>query len=92
MDMAMRLRTRAVAIKFDTAQATWSLGEHQVRATESDGTAVRFQLYTIGKRETLVGSYSGTIGSTPQEVAQYLVYFLETGKPWHQGLAKKGLA
>jgi hypothetical protein len=92
MDMAMRLRTRAVAIRFDGARATWKLDGREVRASETDGTSVRFGLYTVEERETLVGSYAGTIGSTPQEVAQYLVYFLETGKPWHHGLAKKGLA
>ena len=87
----MRDRTPAVAIQFDGASATWKLGKHEIRATETDAKSVRFQLFTVKARETLVGSYSGTIGATPQEVAQYLVYFLETGKPWHHGLAKKGL-
>ena len=91
MDMAMRDRTPAAAIQFDAARATWTLGSHEIRASEMNGKSVRFQLYTVKGRETLVGSYSGTIGATPQEVAQYLVYFLETGKPWHHGLAKKGL-
>ncbi len=92
MDMAMRSRTPAAAIQFDAKRTTWKLGGHEVRASEVDAKSVRFELFTIKGRETPVGSYSGTIGATPQEVAQYLVYFLETGKPWHQGLAKKGLA
>jgi hypothetical protein len=91
MDIAMRTRIPAAAILFSVTRATWRLGNHEIRANEMDGT-IRFQLYTVDKRATLVGSYSGTIGATPREVAQYLVYFLETGKPWHQGLAKKGLA
>lgn len=87
----MRDRTPAVAIQFDAARAAWTLGTHEIRASVTSAKSVRFGLYTVKGRETLVGSYSGTIGATPQEVAQYLVYFLETGKPWHQGLAKKGL-
>lgn len=87
----MRARTKA-KITFDGARATWKLGRHEVRADEKDGTAVRFRLYTVDGRERLVGSYAGKIGSTPQEVAQYLLYFLETGTPWHHGLAKKDLA
>ena len=92
MDMAMRVRTPSAPIHFDAARATWKLGGHEIRATETDGKSVRFELFTVKGRETPVGSYSGTIGGTPQEVAQYLVYFLESGKPWHHGLAKKGLA
>jgi hypothetical protein len=91
MDMAMRDRTPAAAIQFDAARAAWTLGPHEVRASAIDALSIRFDLYTVREREALVGSYSGTVGATPQEVAQYLVYFLETGKPWHQGLAKKGL-
>jgi hypothetical protein len=91
MDIAMRVRTPAAPIKFDAARATWKLGEHEIRAREVDSTSVRFELFTVKDRATPVGSYSGTIGATPQEVAQYLVYFLESGKPWHHGLAKKGL-
>jgi hypothetical protein len=91
MDMAMRARTYGAAIRFDPARAAWTLGAHEIRASETNGASVRFELYTLAGRETLVGSYAGTIGGTPQEVAQYLVYFLETGKPWHHGLAKKGL-
>jgi hypothetical protein len=92
MDIAMRARMPAAKIQFDGARATWSLGEHQIRASETNEKSVRFQLFNVGGTETLVGSYSGTIGATPQEIAQYLVYFLEAGKPWHHGLAKKGLA
>lgn len=92
MDMAMRDRIPAAPFTFDGARATWTMGRHEVRADETSATSVRFRLYTLDGRERLVGSYSGTIGSTPQEVAQYLVYFLETGKPWHHGLSKKGLA
>jgi hypothetical protein len=91
MDMAMRDRTPAAAIQFDAGRVAWTLGAHEIRASVTDAKSVRFELYTVNGRETFVGSYSGTIGATPQEVAQYLVYFLETGKPWHQGLAKKGL-
>lgn len=87
----MRARTPAAKITFDGVRAVWKLGRHEVRADEMNGTSVRFRLYTVEKRDRLVGSYSGTIGSTPQEVAQYLLYFLETGKPWHHGLAKKDL-
>jgi len=88
----MRARTPAAKIAFDGVRGTWKLGRHEVRANEEKGTSVRFRLYTVDGRERLVGTYSGTIGSTPQEVAQYLLYFLETGKPWHHGLAKKDLA
>ncbi len=91
MDMAMRSRTPASAIQFDAARATWKLGGHEIRASEMDGKSVRFELLTVKGRKIPVGSYSGTIGATPEEIAQYLVYFLETGKPWHQGLAKKEL-
>jgi hypothetical protein len=91
MDIAMRVRTPAAPITFDAVHATWKLGEHEIRAREVDGTSVRFELFTVKGSETPVGSYSGTVGATPQEVAQYLVYFLESGKPWHHGLAKKGL-
>jgi hypothetical protein len=91
MDAAMRARTPSAAIRFDGAHATWTLGHHQVRASATDDASVRFELVTVTDRDTKVGSYSGTIGSTPQEVAQFLLYFLETGKPWHHGLAKKGL-
>lgn len=87
----MRARTPAAKIAFDGARAVWRSGAHEVRADEVSGTSVRFRLYTVEGRERLVGSYSGRIGSTPHEVAQYLIYFLETGKPWHHGLAKKGL-
>jgi len=90
--MAIRVRTRAAPITFDGVRATWRSGTHEVRADEMNATSVRFRLYSVTGREKLVGSYSGTIGSTPKEVAQYLVYFLETGKPWHHGLAKKDLA
>ena len=92
MDIAMRVRTPTLPFRFEGVRATWVLGTHEVRATEVSATSVRFELYTVEDGETLVGSYSGTIGSTPQEVAQYLVYFLESGQPWHRGLAKKGLA
>jgi hypothetical protein len=91
MDMAMRERTPGAAIQFDGTRSAWTLGSHEVRASATDARTVRFELYTVKGREKQVGSYSGRIGATPQEVAQYLVYFLETGKPWHQGLAKKGL-
>jgi hypothetical protein len=92
MDMAMRVRTPAAAIRFDVLKATWRLGTHEIRASETSGKSVRFLLYAIDDGETLVGSYSGTIGSTPREIVEYLLYFLDTGKPWHHGLAKKGLA
>lgn len=88
----MRARTPARKIVFDGARGVWKFGRHEVRADDMDGAAVRFRLYTVTARERLVGSYSGKIGSTPNEVAQYLLYFLETGKPWHHGLAKKDLA
>jgi hypothetical protein len=91
MDMAMRLRMPAAPIRYDGDRAAWTLGEHEVRANEVDGRAVRFQLFNLTGGEQLVGSYSGTIGGTPQEIAQYLVYFLDAGKPWHHGLGKKGL-
>jgi hypothetical protein len=91
MDMAMRLRMPSAHIRFDPERATWQLGEHEVRANEVSRTSVRFQLFTVGDHEQFVGSYSGTIGATPQEIAQYLVYFLDAGKPWHHGLGKKGL-
>ena len=88
----MRARMPSAAIRFDGKSETWTLGRQLVRASATDTGSVRFELVTVTDRETKVGSYSGTIGSTPQEVAQFLLYFLETGKPWHHGLAKKGLA
>ena len=91
MDIAMRERMPALAIRFDAARGTWSLGAHEIRSTAMKGRIIRFQLFTIGTSETLVGTYSGTIGATPEEVAQYLVYFLETGKPWHHGFSNRGL-
>ena len=91
MDIAMRERMPSLAIRFDAASGTWVLGRHEVRSNQMKDRSIRFQLFTTGKSETLVGSYSGTIGATPNELAQYLIYFLETGKPWHRGLAK-GLA
>jgi spore coat protein U-like protein len=91
MDIAMRARTTRSKIAFDAANGTWTLGERLVRTTETDGEVIRFRLFTTAAAETLVGSYSGTIGTTPDEVAQYLVYFLESGKPWHQGLSNRGI-
>jgi hypothetical protein len=91
MDIAMRARATRSKISFDAVRGTWTLGKHMVRTSEADGKMIRFQLITVAKAETLVGSYSGTIGTTPDEVAQYLVYFLESGKPWHQGLPNRGL-
>jgi hypothetical protein len=91
MDIAMRARTARTTISFDAARGTWTRGAHVVRTTETGGKVIRFQLFTTAPVETLVGSYSGTIGTTPDEVAQYLVYFLESGKPWHQGLPNRGL-
>jgi hypothetical protein len=91
MDIAMRIRMPATAIRFDGGRTAWSLGDHEIRASEISGSVVRFQLFHVKDGETLVGTYSGTVGAATQEIAQYLVYFLETGKPWHRGLAKKGL-
>jgi hypothetical protein len=92
MDIALHARAVGSAIEFDAALGTWTLGKHVVRSNEVDGKTVRFQLFMSGRAETLVGSYSGTIGSMPDSVAQYLVYFLETGKPWHRGLSNRGLS
>ena len=91
MDIAMHARAVGSSFEFDGAHGTWTRGKHVVRSNEVDEKTVRFQLFTTGKTETLVGSYSGTIGTTPDSVAQYLVYFLETGKPWHRGLSNRGL-
>jgi hypothetical protein len=91
MDIAMRARTTRSKIAFDAVHGTWTLGKQVVRTSEADGKVIRFQLLTMTAAETLVGSYSGTIGTTPDELAQYLVYFLESGKPWHQGLPNRGL-
>jgi hypothetical protein len=91
MNVALRERAAGVAVSFDARRHVWTLGDREIRAAEIDAKAVRFQLYTKGPRERLVGSYSGTIGATPDEVVAYLVYFLETGKAWHQNLAKGGL-
>jgi hypothetical protein len=92
MDIAMRERMPASAIKFNVTRGIWNLGNHEIRASAADDRTIRFQLFTIDASATLVGSYSGKVGVTPKEVAQYLVYFLETGKPWHRGLSKGGLA
>lgn len=91
MDIAMRERMPASPIRFDAAHGTWSLGGHEIRATAMQDNVIRFQLFMLDASQTLVGSYSGRIGATPKEVAQYLVYFLETGKPWHHGLSNRGL-
>jgi hypothetical protein len=92
MDIAMRERMPASAILFDDARGTWSLGRHEIRASAVQDRTIRFQLYTVEPGETLVGSYSGAIGATTKnEIAQYLVYFLETGKPWHRGLSNRML-
>jgi hypothetical protein len=91
MDIAMRERMPTLAIRFDAKRGTWSLGRHEVRSSAADDRTIRFQLFTTGEAETLVGSYSGKVGATPKEVAQYLVYFLETGKPWHHGLSNRAL-
>jgi hypothetical protein len=88
MNVAVRERAADAAVRFDARRRTWALGDREIRASEADGNVVRFQLYIRGKREKLVGSYSGTIGATPDEIVAYLVYFLETGKAWHQKLAK----
>jgi len=87
----MRERTPASAIRFDAPRATWTFGDHQIRADLEPDGSVRFALFSVAEGETPVGSYSGKVGTTPAEVAQYLVYFLETGKPWHQGMSKKQL-
>jgi hypothetical protein len=91
MDIAMRARAVRSAITFDATTGTWTLGKHIVRSSVLDAKSVRFQLFTAGRTEKLVGSYSGAIGATPDSIAQYLVYFLETGKPWHSGLSNRGL-
>jgi hypothetical protein len=91
MNVALRERAAHASLRFDLRARTWALGDREIRASEMDGKAVRFQLVTNGTREKLIGSYSGTIGATPDEVVNYLVYFLETGKAWHQKLAKGGL-
>jgi hypothetical protein len=91
MDIALHARAVGSTITFDGTSGTWTRGKHVVRSSDVDGKTVRFQLFTVGRTETLVGSYSGTIGSTPDSVAQYLIYFLETGKPWHRGLSNRGL-
>jgi hypothetical protein len=92
MDIAMRERMPASAIVFDAARATWNLGRHEIRVVAMKDRTIRFELYTIEPGETLVGSYSGTVGATTKkEIVQYLVYFLETGKPWHHGLPNRML-
>jgi hypothetical protein len=88
MNVALRERAADAAVRFDPRRRTWTVGDREIRAAEADGKIVRFQLYIQGKREKLVGSYSGTIGAAPEELVAYLVYFLETGKAWHQKLAK----
>jgi hypothetical protein len=90
VDAAMRQQIVRTAIAFDATRGTWTRGKHIVRSNEAGGTSIRFQLFTSGTAETLVGSYSGTIGTQPDEVAHFLVYFLETGTPWHQGLPNRG--
>jgi hypothetical protein len=90
MDVAMRQRALRSAIVFDVGGGQWTRGDHIVRSYDG-GTAIRFVLSTAGEAETVVGSYSGKVGTPPDEIAQYLVYFLETGKPWHQGLPNRGV-
>jgi hypothetical protein len=90
MNVALRERAADAAVRFDPRRSTWTLADREIRATEVDAKSVRFQLFAKAGK-TLVGSYSGTIGATPDEVVAYLVYFLETGKAWHQNLAKGGL-
>jgi hypothetical protein len=91
MNAALRERGADASVRFDLRGRTWTRGDRQIRASEMEAKAVRFQLYTTAGRGKLVGSYSGTIGATPDEVVAFLVYFLETGKAWHQKLAKGGL-
>jgi hypothetical protein len=92
LDLAMRERMPASPLRFDDVTGTWTLGRQLVRSGAAQNSAVRFALFHIDGVETLVGSYSGTIGATPSELVQYLVYFLETGTPWHSGLPNRGLA
>lgn len=92
MDIAMRERMPTSAIRFDPARGAWSLGRHEIRVSATKGRTLRFGLFTTGAADTFVGSYTGTVGATTDEVAQYLVYFLETGKPWHHGFSNRGLA
>ncbi len=88
----MRERMPASAVTFDAARGTWSLGPAEVRVSAMKDRTIRFQLYTVAPGETLVGTYSGTIAATTKEdIVQYLVYFLETGKPWHRGLSNRML-
>jgi len=91
MDISMRARALRSAIEFDPGTGTWKLGKRLIRSSVAEDKSIRFQLFTTEKKETLVGSYSGAIGATPDNMAQYLVYFLETGKPWHSGLSNRGL-
>jgi hypothetical protein len=92
MNIAMRARSTRNEMLFDAAAGTWLLGKHLIRSSQAEDKTIRFQLFTTGRAETLVGSYSGAIGTAPETVAQYLLYFLETGKPWHSGLPNRGLA
>jgi hypothetical protein len=87
LDVVLRTRIASPAIRFDAGLGTWRVADREVRTTEMKRKRIRFQLFTTGSKETLAGSYSGTIGSGAGEVVQYLVYFLQTGKPWHQGMA-----
>ena len=88
----MRARAPQTATTFDATAGTWVLGKHAIRSSQAEDKTIRFQLFTTDPAETLVGGYSGTIGTAPDTVAQYLLYFLETGKPWHSGLPNRGLA
>jgi hypothetical protein len=87
LDAIMRLRMGSRAMRFDARQGTWRAADREIRASETNGNGIRFQLYTLAARETRAGSYSGTVGARPDDLARYLVYFLQTGKPWHQGIA-----
>jgi hypothetical protein len=91
-DIAMRARAPRTATLFDAVAGTWVLGKHLIRSSQSEDDIIRFELITTGRTETLVGSYSGAIVAAPDSVAHYLLYFLETGKPWHSGLPIRGLA
>lgn len=92
IDIAMRARTPGSPIAFDAKRGAWSLGNHEVRTSALAGGTIRFGLFTLTVPEMFVGSYSGRAGAPVEEVAEYLVYFLESGKPWHHGVATRGPA
>ena len=92
VDLAIRARSPVASVAFDAGRGAWRRGDFEVRTRSIDVRTMRFELFVAGTSETYAGGYSGHIGAPIEELVEYLVYFLDVGKPWHQGLPNRGLA